>query len=130
MVMCKTKCWQVDCFPWIMTALILIFECLPQTQITVNAWKNGVWPISLVSLDSSLFSQHCIVPITIWSGHAYGFYVMTLIWRFCHCCFSATSNSILDRAIDSEEAQHKDFLRLVRKIIILMTLLCKKNVND
>lgn len=26
---------------------------------------------------------------------------------------SATSNSILDRAIDSEEAQHKDFLRLV-----------------
>ncbi|MCH90558.1 beta-13-galactosyltransferase 7-like, partial [Trifolium medium] len=29
-----------------------------------------------------------------------------------HCCFSATSNSILDRAIDSEEAQHKDFLRL------------------
>lgn len=27
---------------------------------------------------------------------------------------SATSNSILDRAIDSEDAQHKDFLRLVR----------------
>eukprot|EP00268_Persea_americana_P047200 TRINITY_DN4902_c0_g1_i2.p1 TRINITY_DN4902_c0_g1~~TRINITY_DN4902_c0_g1_i2.p1 ORF type:complete len:201 (-),score=44.96 TRINITY_DN4902_c0_g1_i2:1525-2127(-) len=27
---------------------------------------------------------------------------------------SATSNSILDRAIDSEEAQHNDFLRLVR----------------
>lgn len=25
---------------------------------------------------------------------------------------SATSNSILDRAIDSEESQHKDFLRL------------------
>lgn len=30
--------------------------------------------------------------------------------------FSATSNSILDRAIDSEDAQHKDFLRLVRKL--------------
>lgn len=29
---------------------------------------------------------------------------------------SATSNSILDRAIDSEEAQHKDFLRLVNCI--------------
>ncbi|KAF8404191.1 hypothetical protein HHK36_009074 [Tetracentron sinense] len=27
-------------------------------------------------------------------------------------CHSATSNSILDRAIDSEEAQHNDFLRL------------------
>ncbi|CAH8354743.1 unnamed protein product [Eruca vesicaria subsp. sativa] len=29
---------------------------------------------------------------------------------------SATSNSILDRAIDSEDAQHKDFLRLVRQL--------------
>ncbi|XP_039065507.1 beta-1,3-galactosyltransferase 7-like isoform X2 [Hibiscus syriacus] len=28
---------------------------------------------------------------------------------------SATSSSILDRAIDSEDAQHKDFLRLVRQ---------------
>jgi hypothetical protein len=28
--------------------------------------------------------------------------------------FSATSNSILDRAIDSEDALHKDFIRLVR----------------
>lgn len=27
---------------------------------------------------------------------------------------SATSHSILDKAIDSEEAQHNDFLRLVR----------------
>jgi hypothetical protein len=27
---------------------------------------------------------------------------------------SATSNSILDKAIDLEEAQHHDFLRLVR----------------
>lgn len=34
------------------------------------------------------------------------------------CSYSATSNSILDRAIDSEDAQHKDFLRLVRKNII------------
>lgn len=30
---------------------------------------------------------------------------------------SATSNSILDKAIDSEDAQHKDFLRLVSKQI-------------
>lgn len=30
---------------------------------------------------------------------------------------SATSNSILDRAIDSEQAQHNDFLRLVRNLI-------------
>jgi hypothetical protein len=33
---------------------------------------------------------------------------------------SATSNSILDRAIDSEDAQHKDFLRLVRRFYISM----------
>lgn len=32
---------------------------------------------------------------------------------------SATSNSILDRAIDSEESQHKDFLRLVRQITLV-----------
>lgn len=31
------------------------------------------------------------------------------------CLISATSNSILDRAIDSEDALHKDFLRLVRE---------------
>lgn len=30
---------------------------------------------------------------------------------------SATSNSILDRALDSEEAQHKDFLRLVKTFL-------------
>lgn len=30
---------------------------------------------------------------------------------------SATSNSILDKAIDSEEAQHNDILRLVRCIL-------------
>jgi len=36
------------------------------------------------------------------------------------CVGSATSNSILDRAIDSEDAQHKDFLRLVRGFYISM----------
>lgn len=36
--------------------------------------------------------------------------------------YSATSNSILDRAIDSEEAQHNDFLRLVITLLILATL--------
>lgn len=30
---------------------------------------------------------------------------------------SATSHSILDKAIDSEEAQHNDFLRLVKHVV-------------
>ena len=36
---------------------------------------------------------------------------------------SATSNNILDRAIDSEEAQHHDFLRLV--IFVSLVSLCR-----
>ncbi|XP_011006339.1 PREDICTED: beta-1,3-galactosyltransferase 7-like [Populus euphratica] len=36
---------------------------------------------------------------------------LTLMTSAC-ICFSATSNNMLDRAIDSEDAQHKDFLRL------------------
>jgi len=34
---------------------------------------------------------------------------------------SATSNSILDRAIDSEAAQHNDFIRLVKPIRPLLS---------
>ena len=41
----------------------------------------------------------------IWTDISY----ICIVWP------SATSNSILDRAIDSEDAQHKDFLRLVRQ---------------
>ena len=39
---------------------------------------------------------------------------------------SATSSSILDRAIDSEESQHKDFLRLVRKHVLNCSVLMRK----
>ena len=37
---------------------------------------------------------------------------------------SATPGGILDRAIDAEEAQHGDFLRLVSAIAITFDLLC------
>ena len=47
-------------------------------------------------------------------------FVLELIWDLLFAdSYSATSNSILDRAIDSEDAQHKDFLRLVRKNVII-----------
>lgn len=46
-------------------------------------------------------------------------YLMELTLVILPLLSSATSNSILDRAIDSEESQHKDFLRLVRQITIV-----------
>lgn len=43
--------------------------------------------------------------------------------------FSATTNSILDRAIDSEDAQHKDFLRLVKTRCFFLFIFLKKVVS-
>ena len=44
---------------------------------------------------------------------------------YLYPCFSASPGGILDRAVDAEEAQHKDFLRLVNDLFgyILQTWL-------
>jgi len=57
-------------------------------------------------------------------------------WNTKGICFlslfflhSATSNSILDRAIDSEESQHNDFLRLVGHLLSLSSMI-RKNLSN
>jgi beta-1,3-galactosyltransferase 1/2/3/4/5/7/8 len=74
-----------------------------------------------------LCEDYCILLrafISVWFLTDISDIVTNVFLFFLH---SATSNSILDKAIDSEEAQHHDFLRLVRMIRSIKLLVVTSN---
>lgn len=113
------------CFPPLPHPPFLSLWCLHMLNGSVhcNLHVASVWSWNCGTRILWLI-QKSLLPL-IW--HDIKLYLSTCQHNFRYCIklgtglnnicvhyFSATSNSILDRAIDSEDSQHKDFLRLVR----------------
>ena len=117
----------VYCFP----LYLLLFSNTSLYFITIfpsNAWWWSQFTSNITLTCFSPESDDLVIILLLVMAHESENWIINWI-----LCCSVTSNSILDRAIDSEESHHNDFLRLVRPITFVLRqnplLLVKRKVQ-